>query len=181
MRNLLRFVNNRAKCAKNHKNAGRGFTLAEAAIALTVITLVTVTALSLFTASGNVTRRESAEEAALFLVSDLVECFRATDNLADFHDAVDFARNQCTVESCTHEDHAPPRWEKETKALNERYEYTLTVNPQMVVTAEIDIPEGEQTTENATLTITASYRNRDVWDTPYVFRKGVGADAQTTS
>lgn len=174
MYNLLQLVKNRALCAKNHKKSKRGFTLAEAAIALAVISVVTVAALTLFNSSESITRRENAEAAARYFASDLVECFRTTDNLADFRDAVDFARGYLCTDACEECEHPAPRWAKETKQLGERYEYTLTSDRNMVLTV-LFVTDAE--TQVQTISIMASYNGRDVWDTPYTFGKGVGADA----
>ena len=181
MRNLLHLVNNRATSAKKNKKAKRGFTMAEAAVALTVIALVTVAALSLFTVSDNATRRESAESAALRLASDLVECFRETDNLLDFKAAVNFARayTPCAAECEDPCANHVPRWTMENPDGGE-YIYQLTRNPQMVLTVTVSIPEDAAdplTTNEATLTITATYRDRAIWDAPITFRKGAGAHA----
>lgn len=161
MYKLLQFVKNRALCAKKYRNGKRGFTIAEAAIALTVITLVTVTALTLFTTSENATLRENAETAALYLASDAVECFRTTDTTDAFCAALEFAGGEL--------------WELERNGYGD---YAVKyARADMIVEIKIDTPEGAATTENADISIMASYNGHNVWKTPYTFRKGVGADA----
>ncbi len=160
MCNLFSFVKNRAKCAKKHKNGKRGFTIAEAAISLALITIVTVTALTLFTTSEQAAARESAEAAALYLASDVVECFRTTDTLPAFRDAADFAGGELWGE-------IEPQGD---------FRYTMKhTRSNTVVEIRITLPEGEQETENAVISITATYNDHSVWGDAITFRKGVGA------
>ena len=73
------------------RNLKKGFSLVEVVIALSVITVVTVTALSL-TLSSVVARTTSLNKSyAQGFASDVIECFKAADGEEQFVDLVTFA------------------------------------------------------------------------------------------
>ncbi len=69
----------------------RGFTLAETVLALAVISIASVGTLSLILASQRATMSAAQKQQAQLFATDIVHCFRVSDNYADFEDNLEFA------------------------------------------------------------------------------------------
>ena len=77
------------KLLKNKK----GFSVVEVVIAMAVITIVTVTALSILTSAANNTREMMYKADAQYLVADAVECFKVSNSTSEFYEALNFRGN----------------------------------------------------------------------------------------
>lgn len=62
----------------------------EVLIALTVISIVSVTALSIATKSAKHTANAMHKINAQYLVADVLECYKSSGSTAEFYDALDF-------------------------------------------------------------------------------------------
>ncbi len=77
---------------KNKKRGGvRGFTLAETALALAVISITCVGALSLILSAQRATMSAAQKQQAQLFAADIVNCFRVSDTYGDFEDNLEFA------------------------------------------------------------------------------------------
>ena len=77
---------------KNKKRGGvRGFTLAETALALAVISITCVGALSLILSAQHATMSAAQKQQAQLFAADIVNCFRVSDTYGDFEDNLEFA------------------------------------------------------------------------------------------
>lgn len=68
----------------------RGFTLAETALALAVISITCVGALSLILSAQRATMSAAQKQQAQLFAADIVNCFRVSDN-SDFKENLEFA------------------------------------------------------------------------------------------
>ena len=73
------------------KKTSRGFTLLETVIALSIIVIVSAATLTLVLSSHAATRRATERQAAAGYTADLVTCYRATSDEAEFFEAAAFA------------------------------------------------------------------------------------------
>lgn len=80
------------KTAYKNKKRGvlRGFTLAETALALAVISITCVGALSLILSAQRATISAAQKQQAQLFAADIVNCFRVSDN-SDFKENLEFA------------------------------------------------------------------------------------------
>lgn len=67
----------------------KGFSIVEVVIAMAVITLVTVTAISIATGADKNARTALYRTDAQLFAADAVECFKATKNVNDFKNALE--------------------------------------------------------------------------------------------
>jgi len=68
-----------------------GFTLAESIIAMVIISLVTVTAVTLILSSTHTTQSAVQKAQAQYFAEDALTCFRAADSADRFVDAIAFS------------------------------------------------------------------------------------------
>ena len=82
----------------------RGITLAEVAIAMAVVTIVTVSALSIIVSSTQTTTRAICKTEAQYFAADALECFRASKDTTDFETAMTFRGGfaECDGTNCQH-------------------------------------------------------------------------------
>ena len=66
----------RFKKLKNKK----GFSLVEVAIAMAVVSIVTITAIAIIYPATDKTKEANAKSNALYFAADVIECFKATKN-----------------------------------------------------------------------------------------------------
>ena len=64
------------KKLKNRK----GFSLVEVAIAMAVVSIVTITAIAIIYPATDKTKEANAQSNALYFAADVIECFKATKN-----------------------------------------------------------------------------------------------------
>ena len=69
----------------------RGFTLAETALALAVISITCVGALSLILSAQRATMSAAQKQQAQLFAADIVNCFRVSDTYGDFEENLEFA------------------------------------------------------------------------------------------
>lgn len=67
----------------------KGFSIVEVVIAMAVITLVTVTAISIATGADKNARTALYRTDAQLFAADAVECFKATNDVNDFKNALE--------------------------------------------------------------------------------------------
>lgn len=68
----------------------RGFTLAEVVIAMTIASIISFTALSVVVLSNSVSKRATLRFNVVSEIDNLVECFKASDNIEEFENAINF-------------------------------------------------------------------------------------------
>ena len=75
----------------------KGFSLVEVAIAMAVVSIVTITAIAIIYPATDKTKEANAKSAAIYFAADAIECFKAVDikldgvnpsNLSEFYDAL---------------------------------------------------------------------------------------------
>ncbi len=74
-----------------YKKATRGFTIVEAVVGLAIVSIMSIAMLSLMFSSVNATANAINKLRAQALTESIIECYRVTDNEADFNDALAFA------------------------------------------------------------------------------------------
>ena len=77
----------------------KGITIAEVVIAMAVVTIVTVTALSIAFTSTRSTQKGLDKTAAQYFAADAVECFRAAADAEQFETAMAFRGGYTLCES----------------------------------------------------------------------------------
>ena len=73
----------------------KGFSLVEVAIAMAVVSIVTITAIAIIYPATDKTKEANAQSAAIYFAADAIECFKAVDikldgvnpsNISEFYD-----------------------------------------------------------------------------------------------
>ena len=62
----------------------KGFSLVEVAIAMAVVSIVTITAIAIIYPATDKTKEANAQSNAIYFAADAIECFKATDNDMEF-------------------------------------------------------------------------------------------------
>ena len=69
----------------------KGFSLIETVIAMAIIIIVTVSALTMVTSSLNITKKEIYTSKAQYFAADSLEAFRIAEDAAQFEETIAFA------------------------------------------------------------------------------------------
>ena len=75
---------------KMRKMNKKGFSLVEVVIAMAVVSIVTLTAISIVYSATDINRAGNAESDAIYFAADAVECFKATNTEEGFWNALEF-------------------------------------------------------------------------------------------
>ncbi|HHT87136.1 MAG TPA: prepilin-type N-terminal cleavage/methylation domain-containing protein [Clostridiales bacterium] len=72
------------------KRAKRGFTLAEVMVAMAIASVISFAALSVVILSNSVSRKATLRFNIVSEIDSLVECFKASDNVDEFEEAITY-------------------------------------------------------------------------------------------
>lgn len=68
----------------------KGFSLVEVVIAMAVVSIVTITAISIVYSATDKNRAGTAESDAIYFAADVIECLEMTETEAEFIEALEF-------------------------------------------------------------------------------------------
>lgn len=71
----------------------KGFSLVEVVIAMAVVSIVTLTAISIVYSATDRNKQANIKSDAIYFTADVIECFKATETAKDFYYALKFREN----------------------------------------------------------------------------------------